>query len=633
MGVFPLVFCVDATGAPKESDAVQSRSQFDRFLDAMASSLMDDPEGDHPLNMNGSSTATASKDVLNALLRNQSADDSDDDEALLSHTVPRPTSRDDTSFRSENSAGTAKRFQLGRSKRNKSNMGAEPPIHQHDLDISYAKALQNGQGFFQRARIISISARHGFPPSKDATGDNNRVHQFYTGKSFNTTRLVNTMRSKPVDGILPSGWIEKHAHALPSIILVVVQVSCDHTQFTHDDGLTQTLENLRYSLAPKRQCPVHIVGLVQEGVTNVLAEQWSANIQKKVQNGETIMLLHNRDFQQDVPHSMALQYLHKFTRQASFQYYSNQASRTKQKLAKLGPSRFSPILLPLSIRYCFKIAMFHEFQWQEQKSIKFLLEAYRNADLYYRYLLHRQQQKDSFQRSSYNPPSLMDKVSLSQDSMSTGGDLEIEGVELALGPGMQVNRELSEEEINFLKSSPPPEDMLHQCRKIADWINFKILQSGLTSHTEVGLAAVARQWQKHSAAFCSPRRSFVSCALGSPGAWMDWAYVAHQRMVVSQLLERHPPKETLDGPREADEILLRCSPWKSYEATAEAILRLGAEVRLIQERGEPLPESEPMDSMRKKFVGGSDTDGHLPTLAEELKINHRGSWLLVVQSL
>src|SRR5210317_1783101 len=97
VGVFPFVFCVDATGTPKESE--QSRSQFDRFLDAMASSLMDDSGGDHPLTMNGSSgTATASKDVLNALLRNQSADDSDDDEALLSRTIPRSTSRDDTSF-------------------------------------------------------------------------------------------------------------------------------------------------------------------------------------------------------------------------------------------------------------------------------------------------------------------------------------------------------------------------------------------------------------------------------------------------------------------------------------------------------------------------------------------------------
>ncbi|CAJ1893376.1 unnamed protein product [Cylindrotheca closterium] len=638
VGVFPLVFCVDATfdnavGTPKGSSTKppQSRSQFDRFLDAMASSLMDDSVGDHPLGSTGS--ATASKDVLNALLRNQSADDSDDDEALLSHTVPRSASRDDTSFKSSDSIGTtSKRFQLGRKKRNKSSL--EPPLHQHDLDVSYAQALQNGQGFFQRARIMSISARHGFPPSKDATGDNNRVHQFYIGKNFNTMRLVNTMRGKPVDGILPSGWVEKHAHALPSVILVVVQVTCDQTQFTHDENLMNTLENLRYSLAPKRQCPVHIVGLVQEGVTNVLAEQWSANVSKKVQNGETIMLLHNRDLQQDAPPSIALQYLHSFTRQASYQYYSRQASRIKQKLAKLGPSRFSPILLPLSIRYCFKIALFHEFQWQEQKSIKFMLEAYRNADLYYRYLLHRKQHKqrtgeDLFQKqqqaSSAAPPSLMDKVSMSQDSMSTGGgDLEMEGIELALESGItQVRRELTEEEINFLKSYPPPEDMLHQCRKIADWINFKILQSGLTSHVEGGLLAVAKQWQKHSAAFCSPRRSFVSVSLGGPGAWMDWAYVAHQRMVVSQLLERHPPK-AIDGTnREMDEILFRCSPWRTYEATAEAILRLGAEIRLIQEKGELFEENVPQDSMRQKFVGGLDTDGHLPTLEEESKINHR----------
>jgi hypothetical protein len=662
VGVFPLVFCVDATldnndnnntsseGATADATPSSSRTQFDRFLDAMASSLMDDPEGDHPLAMN-ESTSTPSKDVLNALLRNASVEDDDDDDILLSPSGLLKTSsrelRSPLSFDSGTFASPTKRpFGIGRSKSKSSSNNSvhqfqqqQQHQHQHNLDTSYAKALQNGQGFFQRARIVSISTRHGFPPSKDPKGDNNRVHQFFQGKNFNVEKLVAAMKKKPVDGILPSGWMGKHAHALPSVILVVVQVAQDQSQFAQDERLTETLENLQYSLASKRECPVQIVGLVQEGVSNVLAEQWSANIQNKVQNGESIMLLHIADLQQDGPSSLALQYLHKFTRQASFTYYATQAHRTRQKLGKLGPARLTPILLPLSIRYCFKIALFYEFQWQQQKSVKFMVEAYRNAEAYHQYLLQQKQQQQQQQSqkedptSATSPPSLMDKVSMSNDSTQSTddpSDAAGEGVEMALGGGG-----MSEEELLLLKTSPPPEDMIHQCRKIADWLNFKILQSGLVSHTEGGLLVASRQWQRHSQAFCSARRSFVSNSLNyTKDAWLDWAYVAHQRMVLSQLLERHPPKALGDMGNEFDEILLRCSPWRTYEATAEAILRLGLEIRRHPEDLQRMTpdavtskKNDAMnDAMRAKYVGGLDSDGYIPKLEDEAKKNHRGMY-------
>eukprot|EP00980_Cylindrotheca_fusiformis_P014353 scaffold3827_cov179-Cylindrotheca_fusiformis.AAC.17 len=660
VGVFPLVFCVDATLNSKSkndkssegvaSSSPTSRTQFDRFLDAMAASLMDDPEGDHPLAMMNGTTATPSKDVLNALLRNSPSvvEDDDDDEILLklSSRDPLRSQRSFDSFSTATSTNNnnnttttsppKRPFGIGRNKSRTASSASNDQPQQHNLDTSFAKALQNGQGFFQRARIVSISSRHGFPPSKDPSGDNNRLHEFYKTKTFQIDKLVSAIEKKPIDGILPSGWMGKHAHALPSVILVVVQVAQDQSQFAQDDRLTQTLDNLQYSLASKRECAIQIVGLVQEGVSNVLAEQWSANVQNKVKNGETILLLNVADLQQQgAPSSMALQYLHKFTRQASYTYYATQAHKTRLKLTKLGPARLNPVLLPLSIRYCFKIAMFHEFQWQQQKSVKFMVEAYRNAEAYYRYLLQqkhqtRQQQKHrKNEQDGTTPPSLMDKVSMSNDStQSTMDPSEVggEGFEMAL-QSPNKTRGLSEEELRLLRSSPTPEDMIYQCRKIADWLNFKIIQSGLVSHTQGGLSAASRQWQKHSQAFCSPRRSFLSNAPKfAKEAWLDWAYVAHQRMVFSQLLERNPPNAVTEGmDRELQEILLRCSPWRTYEATAEAILQLGAEIRRLdpQTMAQQPTTSKKKNEMRAKYIGGLDADENVPNVAEEAKVDHR----------
>ena len=696
VGVFPLVFCVDATITKvvennnntddddrNSSSNSHSRSQFDRFLDAMASSLLEDP------NTESSNTATPSKDVMMALLRPNASlgdyYDSEDDDELISHT-PSSSSRkgkgdfitfdqsilDDMNRRprfdpaSAHTPPAARRsFGIGRKNAGRNstpnNTYSSGSSHnnngQHNLDTSYAQALQNGQGFFQRARIVSISSRHGFPPSKDPSGEKNRVFQFtqqQSGGGLNNNnnraavaKLVSVVKSRPIDGILPSGWLEKHVHALPSVILVVAQVAQDQTQFSQDERLMQTLENLQYSLAPKRRCSVQVVGLVQEGVNRGLAEQWAQTIGDKLDDGvgQGVMLLNVADLQQDVTPSIALQQLHTFTRQASFQYYSTQLHRTKQKLGKLGQARLTPLLLPLSIRYCFKIAMLYEFQWKHEKSVKFMVEAYRNIETYYRFLLQQrehkedgnsnaQQQQATEQNKTSSSTSLVDKISFdeatqstaTEDNRSSEGD---EGVELSLPQQGSMN----DDEISFLKSAPVPEDMVYQCRKIADWLNFKILQSGLVSHTEGGLIVASKQWQKHLQAFCSPRRSFVFKP-NSYNSWIDWSYVAHQRMVVSQLLERHPPKSSGNLGMESEEALLRCSPWRTYEATAEAILRLGAEINRTATNSSGKIQKEnnaekKKDNMRRRYVGDLDADGHLPKLQEESKINHRGTCLSI----
>lgn len=676
VGVFPLVFCVDATlskateeaegDSGRHSDSSSpphARSQFDRFLDAMAASLMNDME-DHPLQIGDDPMTTPSKpDGMMSLFRSEDEDDDSEaeDEALLSplpnnFTSPGISASYDGMIdgggdlrKSVTSAGRSRsfnlpRFSVSRTGSRSSNNNNASEQSQHLLNTSYAKALQQGQGFFQRARIVSISTRHGFPPSKDPNGTSNRVNEFMEGTLNNKpspsrlkpNHFLAAIQKRPIDGILPSGWMEKHAHALPSVLLVVVQVTHDQQQFQQNELLLRTLDNLQISLASKRQCTIQIVGLVQEGVSQVLAEQWTQTIADKLK-GQELTLISTKDLQQDAAPSLGLKHLHKTVRDASLNYYLHQTRRTKHKLFKLGPTRGSPLSLPLSIRYCFKIAMLYEFQWKQEKSLKFLVEAYRHVETYYRYLLQQRNLEDGEDAAGGCGEAISDndnnkkkedpvKISVSNHSSSetantAGTDGTGEGVELALQSPASANHNNKTDDMDLLllKSHAPPEDMVHQCRAVADWLNFKILQSGFVSHTEGGLLAASTQWQKHSQAFCSPRRSFVC----SPDhAWLDWSYVAHQRVVVSQLLERHPPNALGGLGNLFDEVILRCSPWRTYQSAAEALLKLGSEVQ--KSAGKIAEGSDGVDKMRTRYVGGLDNTGYTPKLQEETKVNHRG---------
>jgi hypothetical protein len=658
VGVFPLVFCVDATITKADEEAEEglselsegtspphARSQFDRFLDSFAGNLMNEIE-DYPLHTGEEPSTPSTKDGMMSLFRgdDEVEDDSEaEDDFILGHssnagTFTSPNASFDVGAFADSDARPKGVTSTGRS-RSFSNMGLRfsarslsspnPSSNntseqtQHNLNTSYAKALQNGQGFFQRARIVSISSRHGFPPSKDPKGEQNRVDQFMEGNNktiMQKKKLLAATKQRPIDGILPSGWLEKHAHALPSVLLLIVQVTHDQQQFKQDQLLLNTLENLQYSLASKRQCTIQIVGLVQEGVSQILAEQWSQTIADQL-DGEDLTLLPVTDLQQDAAPSLGLKHLHKSVRDASLQYYLSQTKRTKQKLFKLGAARKTPLLLPLSIRYCFKVAMLYEFQWKQEKSLKFMVEAYRHVETYYRYLLQQRNLEDSDGDNSDDNMDDPVKISVSNNSSSRAPNTEdtemAEGVELALQSPSTANNEGVDRLL--LKPPTPPEDMVHQCRAIADWLNFKILQSGFVSHTEGGLLAASTQWQKHSQAFCSPRRSFVC----SPDhAWLDWSFVAHQRVVVSQLLERNPPKALGNLGNVFDEVVLRCSPWRTYEAAAEALLKLGSEVQ--KSAGRIAEGTEKVDVLRTRYVGGLDNEGYTPKLQEEVKINHRG---------
>merc|ERR1712037_841041 len=78
---------------------------------------------------------------------------------------------------------------------------------------------------------------------------------------------MGALRKNPIQGMLPSGWMEKHAHALPSVLLLVTRVDSQidvYEQAKLERHLSRTCELLRSSLASKRNCRLHLVCLVNK---------------------------------------------------------------------------------------------------------------------------------------------------------------------------------------------------------------------------------------------------------------------------------------------------------------------------------------------------------------------------------
>ena len=111
--------------------------------------------------------------------------------------------------------------------------------------------------------------------------------------------------------------------------------------------------------------------------------------------------------------------------------------------------------------------------------------------------------------------------------------------------------------------------------------------------------------------------------------WYFWRHVGHQRLVMSQLVERHPPKALGDLGNEYDEVLLRCAPWRAYEAAAEAYLKTSVGVQQAQGRKTRTESSGEDNDTRAPFVGGLDKDGLSPILEKESTIDHKGKFLLL----
>jgi hypothetical protein len=703
VGVFPLIFCVDATlrkqNAEKQespniveeerqgehrvstNSSVSNRSQFDKFLDAMAASLMEDSPSSSSVNSVKDSERGRETTVNNPMtnifrVSDHHVVDSDEDDQVIfqsnanalgensmapgslqqfhdaSGRVQRPNPLSKINF---SRIGTKRNHRRGGTSNRNKNASGFVTYEDRDaaniiIDPTFGASLQQGQSFFQRARIVSVSTRYGFPPSKDPTGKHNRVKD-YLHESYNTnagrssasgtqavsfSRLLSAIQKRPIDGILPSGWLEKHSAALPSVILLVLQINHDAgEQRQQDKVLLETVKNLHQSLAPKRlqSIAIKVVGLVQQGVSGIAADQWMQGMSERLtiidesQNDGVvanmlpmeILLINVLELQPDYPYSgSALQQLHEVVRDASLAYYSTQTRRVKDKLLQIGSTLTFPVLLPLAIRYCFKVAIFYEFQWKQEKSLKYMIEAYLLLEVFYKFLLQQHEVKS--QRRCAGNLSVEDQIS-ENDNLPEISAIDSDphedtsqGVELALtmtsGPG-SIKEDQDLIRLTMLDSTS---DMIYQCRRVADWINFKILQSGLVSNVKGGLLAASSQWQRHAQAFCCPRRALVD-SLKHP--WLDWAFIARQYIVLGQLLERYPPrvpnKQSL-----LDEAMRRFVPWRTYEGATEALLKIILHINAVQ--GGFCEDN--VHDVLKRYVGGINHDGFGPLFEEESNKPH-----------
>ena len=131
--------------------------------------------------------------------------------------------------------------------------------------------------------MVSVSRRHAFPPSRvphgkmgddSAAGFGAMRGEAHAGTGAPWMTSYDVSR----EGILPAGWLEKHARALPSAIVVVASLPSlrgdgDEAAAATRAGIrnaARAVADLRLTLAPKRSVPVHLVCLLapREGETD-----------------------------------------------------------------------------------------------------------------------------------------------------------------------------------------------------------------------------------------------------------------------------------------------------------------------------------------------------------------------------
>ncbi len=211
------------------------------------------------------------------------------------------------------------------------------------------------------------------------------------------------------------------------------------------------------------------------------------------------------------------------------------------------------------------------------------------------------------------------------------------------------NNSYDEESMTKLTHS---EDMIHQCRAVADWLNVKILLLTLSkTKTDIGndninlegVVAIANQVRKHSQVFLSKplTLSYGSYDLEEntirhleDPAWYFWQYVAHQRQVLSEFMEQHvniPSDILIKSLRNA--MRGQFSASKHYIATGESLLQLGLAVKneaICKEKRSnkelSMKRRSDINSLdnRQRFVGSLAHSELLTLFNEERRRSHTG---------
>ena len=475
--ISPLLFAVNASPNGGYKD------EFEWFLQAMITSVKD--QVDTSNNTTTSTTSSNLMDPLEALLsldpttlgtNHNSSSSTGGTESSNRNLLSRRISMMKSSSKQigNNSSSEFKEDEISNHFNNNNNnnnnnystMTSNNNMNNNNVGLYHGTGL-----FFQTARVIPVSKKHAFPPSKDPTGTKNKKKVFqqqqqqqsssplmlglgsrhgHSSSSSNTTTTTtptssslhgvsgerrihsststtttnnyynrrnknnnnnnnnSRMMVESVDGILPQAWLEKHAHALPSVLLVVavVELSSDVYHMAQiEQSLSQSCDALKSSLASKRECKLHLVLLTTTTTTNN-DNQNNNNTLTTVQCNEkcdSIRTICRTSYFTTVPlptiknssenendqnpfllvsnnNKVMLQKIAKSLRDASLEYYLNQVRRAKRKHSLTEEQE------EYQIRYCFKIATFYEFFNSEEKALKYYTQAYKSILDYYQYL-------------------------------------------------------------------------------------------------------------------------------------------------------------------------------------------------------------------------------------------------------
>ena len=192
------------------------------------------------------------------------------------------------------------------------------------------------------------------------------------------------------------------------------------------------------------------------------------------------------------------------------------------------------------------------------------------------------------------------------------------------------------------------DDMIHQCRAVADWLNVKLLllikSSDDIMSSEVVLN-LTNQVKKHSHVFLSKPLSLSrQTILGQcddknrhviDPEWYFWQYVVHQNQVLSVLMDQYIdiPMIVLCTSFSID-VYHHLSPIKYHIAMGQSLLRLNLSIRNdSKDCVSSLKESQNMEhSMndmskgenRQRFVGSLAPSELSSVLIEETARNHFG---------
>jgi len=140
--------------------------------------------------------------------------------------------------------------------------------------ISYSKDNPPVHFMSKRARVVAVSRRHAFPPSKlpkgkmdgSSTGVGGATAMLGEHPSAHGSNSWVSSYEIQNEGILPSGWLEKHARALPSALVVVstLKLTNDDARRLGIKNAVRAVDDLRLTLAEKRSVPIHLVCLMKE---------------------------------------------------------------------------------------------------------------------------------------------------------------------------------------------------------------------------------------------------------------------------------------------------------------------------------------------------------------------------------